>query len=154
MIVLDLQMSFSDASKTDPSEEYDRLFSRYKGLYVLKQAAQCGCLSKVFINSAVVEKIFSELPEQHRQLSELVLKSEIGVYEKSVEGTKQLIARIYSTLDLKHRGYSCDPKTRDKLFLIARRALATRMEPVLILGKSGTGKESAAEHVMRSASGC
>ena len=147
VIVLDLQMSFGDASKTDPSKEYDKLFDRYKGLYVLKQASQCGCLSKVFINSAVVEKILSELPEQHRQLAQLVSKSEIGVYEKSAEGTRQLLARIYSTLDLKHRGYSCDPKTRDKLFLIARRALATKMEPVLILGKSGTGKESAAEHI-------
>ncbi len=146
VIVLDLQMEFADKSATDPDREYEKTWGGYKGFYVLDLAEKCGCLSKIFVNSAVIDLMRLNKPELAAKLEGLVENELIGVYRKEGDGTEFLLARIHSILDLKKRGYLCSPKTRNKLFLIGG-AEAVSMEPVLIVGKTGTGKESAAWHI-------
>jgi hypothetical protein len=146
VIVLDLQMKFADKSKTDPDELLAGRYGDFTGFFILDMAEKHGCLSRVFVNSAVFELLKIRMPTLADRLETLVATEQVGVYKKEGDGPQFLLARIHSVLDLKRRGYLLSPQTRNKLFLIGS-AEAKSMEPVVILGKTGTGKESAAWHI-------
>src|SRR5271157_1894031 len=121
----------------------------FEGLHVLRRACQCGCAPKVLVNSAWVSELADPTSAASmralRQLNE-ALGKDASVFQKGAFN-EDLCGKVFSILDLKARGYETDRLTRSRLYIIARRALDDKSEPVLILGKSGTGKEQAARHI-------
>jgi hypothetical protein len=116
--------------------------TNYSGIHVLLKAKEWGCLSRALINSAYLSGISAD--PIFELLKDLV-QDGVGVFEK--DNFSDLGDKLYSALELRRVGYSTDAATRDKLYLVARRVLSEKMEPVLILGKTGTGKEQAARYI-------
>lgn len=153
-IVVDLGMPLRFMPPHSSVEECLPCQARYCGVHVLRDAKELKCLDRVFVNSAYLETIKSEVKEIYDEL-EGFLKEGVSVFEKNTpkgpaaDEYQDLYDKIFSLLDLKRLGYSADATTRDNLYLVARRSTSERVEPVLILGKTGTGKEEAARHIHR-----
>jgi DNA-binding NtrC family response regulator len=131
-IIVDLKMPILADKKFD--------FGPFGGINVLRMAEKAQCLDRTFISSAVLNKLNRELKDELSRYLEKGLR----IYDKN--DTQDLFLRIFSELNLKHKGFHVDFETAEKLLLVGRR-LATGNDNMLILGKTGTGKESAARHI-------
>lgn len=144
-IVVDLRMDAGDGPHASVEEAHKCIACRenYRGFHVLSLAEQSNCLQKTFVASAWV----ANLPRALQEDLERMRGKGLSLFSK--DDWEELAAKVYAAFDLARIGYSTDVATRESLFLVGRRVLSDKIEPVLILGDSGTGKEEAARHIHR-----
>lgn len=147
--IVDLQMPewFRADSPLCPNKDGES-YSSYKGLYTINYLINKRPFSgAVLIASAQLSAVQDSLP---REFEKYQGHPKISRFSKgrNADGGWNLIDKIFAIIDLKKRGYSCSDQTRESLFLIAgAKSSIYRPEPILILGKSGSGKENAAAHL-------
>jgi hypothetical protein len=132
--------------KMPPASRYTA-YGQYGGMDVLEAATRRGCLYRVFVCSQEIENIGDSYPDIHERL-ELMKANGLTLFTKT-GGFDDLCNRIYSFVDLDRARYWLDPETRNRLYEVAQSGGAASQDSVLILGKTGTGKEYAAEHIAR-----
>lgn len=144
VVIADLHMpEWFDADNFPEGDQLEERFGDHKGLYVLDLLfGSWGFAGVVYVASAQLASLGGGLQDE---LGRYVAQTRLSVFDK--HRISDLIDKLYSVWDLKQRGYSCNSSTREDLFLVASQALSGRSDPVLILGKSGTGKEDAARHI-------